>query len=113
MMRIAGDALRIRPAAYRKKHHPAAAPDDGVGDGERHAAAAANDGKRTIVRHRCCARLAHGSSSTSARRTAMVKGCEPERMKATTVATSASSAWLAATASSRSRKVPAPKNNAS
>src|SRR5262249_34284970 len=113
MMRVAENALRVGPTANCKQHHAAPAPGHGISHGERQTAAAANDGKRALLAHRCCDRLAHNSSSTSARRTAMVNDCEPERMKAITLPTSASSPWLAATASTRSRKVPVPKNIAS
>ena len=113
MMRIAGDPLRVGPIANGKQQHPATASDYGIGNGERQTAGAADDGEWTVIDQRRCGQFAHGSSSTSARRTAIVNGCEPERMKAITLATSASSPLLAATASSRSRNVPAPKKMAS
>jgi hypothetical protein len=53
------------------------------------------------------------SCAAPARRLAMVSGREPERMKSITLPTSGSLPLCCATVSSRSRKVPAPKNIAS
>src|SRR5262252_4731517 len=113
MMRVACDPLRICPAANGEKHHATPALAHRVGHRKREASAAADNRERTIVCRACGCRLAHASSSTDARRMAMVSGREPARMKAITLATSGSSPLCAATWSSRSRNVPAPKNIAS
>src|SRR5947209_4606763 len=113
VVRISGDALRIRPTADRKQHDRPAVLGHSVGNRERQAAAAANDGERTVIHHCGGGRLAHGSSPTSTRRAAIVNGCEPARMNSIILMTSGSPTWAAATASSRSRKVPVPKHSAS
>src|SRR5262249_13302948 len=92
--------------------HAAPAPGHRVGDRKRQGPPAADDRQRAIVRDWGGNRLAHVSSSAAARRTAMVNGRLPERMKATTFATSGSLPHCAATRSSRSRNVPAPKHMA-
>src|SRR5262249_5358152 len=113
VMRVACDPLRVRPTANGEKHHAAPALAYRIGDRNRQASAAANHCQRTVVCRACGCRVAHASSSTDARRTAMVNGRVLARMKAITLATSGSSPLCAATWSSRSRNVPAPKNIAS
>src|SRR5216684_4122208 len=112
VMRKAGDLMRIRPPANGEQHDAAAARAHRLGDRKRQAAAAANDRQRRLAGRAGDSRLAHVAPSARARRTAMVIGREPARMKAITLATSGWSPLAASTASSRSRKVPLPKNMA-
>src|SRR5262249_11566446 len=109
---IGSDPLGVSETADGEQDHPPPTAGHRVGDRKRQAAATADDCQRTCIRHTGPAGAAHGSSPTWARRTAMVNGREPDRTKATTLATRGSSE-LCATASTRSRNVPAPKNMAS
>jgi hypothetical protein len=88
MMRVTGDALRIRPTVNGEENDTPTTLADCVRDGERQASAAADDRKRTIVCRRGVGYPAHSSSPTSALRTAIVSGREPERMNSSTLATS-------------------------
>ena len=112
-MGIVRNPLWLRPTANREKHDAPSTPAHRVGDRKRQASPAADDRQRTVICGLAGRRFDHASSPVEARRIAIVSGREPARMNPITLLTSGSAPLCAATRSSRSRNVPAPKNMAS
>src|SRR5437764_5679511 len=110
MMPITDNAHLVGPPLNGEHYDATAAFDDRVRNCKRQAASPADDREWTLFNRSCGNHIAHASLASCPRRIAMVRGRDPERMKAMTPPINASPRLPAATSSTRSRNIPLPKN---